>query len=683
MIAHLPTLRRLGAALVALQASSFTFGNEPTTAVLLDETFAEGQRTTANLPATAAWYGSTVDNLTQLSAGSIVSSQTGGSSQFIFHFTEAGSPHTLAMGESLNVSLDFNLTKAINAGSAIRLGLLNSQNTRVTADGGGTSTLAFADDRGYGLFFSPVSTSSSNLSLRARTTDNNSLLTALVNGPWGSANLVTGPGSITVAADQTYTLLFKVTRTLAGADVYTEISGGNLATPISIAYSATTEALTFTSFDKFAMCILATASSGTVEDPGFLTISRAKVTAVIPPPPPPPSENTVFLDDTFLNGERTTENLPATAAWYGSNSTLGQIADGAIRATCTSQGNQHVFTHFRPLNSPYTLALGEKLTVSFDFSLNKPVSSSSGIRFGLFDSAGSRVTNDGSTVSSTSFGNDRGYGVFMNPLNTSGTGGFELRGRTTANNNLLHAAAAWSSPYATANSPLVMAADQVYTMAFSVRRTLTGAQLKATLSGGDLAESFNLIHDLETAAPFVSFDEFAIGLLSNSYTATAGDPAYFTLSNVLIAATTLPDEITSDGPFSVWAGNPDLTFDGDANADGVADGLAWLLGAASPSTNVGDVLPLGGANNGRFELAFAMLAEADRGLSELSLQYSPDLIDWTTVVVPETSGTSGGIEFLVTPVGDVNEVQATIPASIVGTGGRFFVRLLGELAPAN
>lgn len=684
-----PNLRRIGAALLACCAASFASANEDITVTLLDETFAADQRLVENLPATAAWYGSGATNATQPSAGSIVLSHTNvTSSQFIFHFTPAGSPYALAVGETLNVSLDFNLTKAIGAGSAIRLGVLNSQNTRVTADGAATSNTTFADDRGYGFFFSPDSTATSNLSLRARTTDNNSLFTALVNGPWGSVNLAAGPGSITVAADQTYTLLLKVTRTGTGADVSAQISGGNLAAPISIAYSATNEALTFTSFDKFGMCILATASSGTVEDPGFLTISRAKVTAVTPappPPPPPPAENNVFLDETFLNGERTTENLPATAAWYGSSSTLGQVADGSIRSTYTAAANQHVFTHFRPVNQAYTLTEGEKLTVSFDFSLNKPLSSATGIRFGLFDSGGTRVTNDTTGVSSTTYGNDRGYGVFMNPLRASptSTGGLELRGRTTTNSNLLHAVAAWTAtPYTTTDNPLMMAANQTYTMVFSVRRTATGTQLKATLSGGDLADPVSLSYDQETATPFISFDQFAIGLLSNAYTATAGDPAYFTLSNVSVTATTLPETVSSTQLFGTWAGDAAVTFVGDGNGDGVADGLAWLIGTPTATTNAAPLLPVPLAAGGELDLTFSLRTAADRGTARLSLQHSPDLATWTTVIVPETSGAAGGIDFVVTPDGAVNDVQASIPASIVGTGGRFFVRLIGELEPA-
>jgi hypothetical protein len=67
------------------------------------------------------------------------------------------------------------------------------------------------------------------------------------------------------------------------------------------------------------------------------------------------------------------------------------------------------------------------------------------------------------------------------------------------------------------------------------------------------------------------------------------------------------------------------------------------------------------------------------------LQYSNDLginDPWTnhTVAIPETSGTVGGVEFVITPVEgtDLNQVQATVPESAAGSEGKVFVRLLGE-----
>ena len=92
--------------------------------------------------------------------------------------------------------------------------------------------------------------------------------------------------------------------------------------------------------------------------------------------------------------------------------------------------------------------------------------------------------------------------------------------------------------------------------------------------------------------------------------------------------------------------------------------------------------PLAAAIFSAFKLRKASL----RGSSVLKLQYSKDLgvtDAWQnhTITVPDTSGSVGGVVFMITPVSgqDYNQVQATIPASAAGGGGKVFVRLIGEI----
>ncbi len=676
-------LRRLCAGLFTLATLSFASAEEIVTTTLLDETFAEGQRLVEALPGTAAWYGSAATTIEQPAAGSIVAKQVGANMHVFTHFAPSGSPRDLAVNETLRVSFNFNLTKALAGNTSVRIGVLNSQGLRVSDDLGGISNANFNTDRGYGLFFNPIlNTGANNLNLRVRNANNQSLLGSAT--PWVS--MASGAGDISVADDRTYTVLFNISRTAAGVTVSATISGGELAAPISVSHSTTTGSQIFTSFDMIAICLLSTATSGTAETPALLTLSNVRVAVdapAPPPPPPPPSVNNLFLDDTLLNGERTVENLPTTAAWYGSNSTLGQVADGSLRSSFVSATNQHLFTHFRPLNSPYPLTVGEKISVNFDFSLTKPVDNASGIRVGLLDSKGTRVSNDTTGTSSTAFADDRGYGVFFNPRSDlAAPGSISLYGRSVDNNNLMTAVSAWVTPYATGISPLVMAAGQTYSFTLSVRRLENGTLITATISGGDLLAPVSLSHTHESASPFLSFDELAVAVLGPAHSGTAEDPSYLTISNVRIAATTLPDGVTSAQLFAAWAASGSVTFAGDANADGVADGLAWLLGAPGVSTHATDFLPFVANNNGGLDFAFSQITAATRGAARLRLQHSPDLTTWTTVDLPETSGPSGGITFTFTPDGGVDDVIATIPVGVVGAGGRFFVRLIGELEPA-
>jgi fibronectin-binding autotransporter adhesin len=175
----------------------------------------------------------------------------------------------------------------------------------------------------------------------------------------------------------------------------------------------------------------------------------------------------------------------------------------------------------------------------------------------------------------------------------------------------------------------------------------------------------------------------------------SGTSASFTagvLSGVSVTPTTAGDNLTltvDDGAghtgstviatiqsqYQAWAGG--AAFDGDANGDGVANGLAWLLGAANPAADATGLLPAASENAGDLVLTFSFLNSASRGGATLSLQHSGDLglaDPWASVLVPESTGTVGGVGFTVTPDGNFNDVTATIPAT-EAVDDRLFGRL--------
>jgi len=131
--------------------------------------------------------------------------------------------------------------------------------------------------------------------------------------------------------------------------------------------------------------------------------------------------------------------------------------------------------------------------------------------------------------------------------------------------------------------------------------------------------------------------------------------------------------------FQSWAGGI-TPFSTDTNNDGVPDGLAWLLGANDPSANAQSLMPIVNSDGGRnLVMTFSCLNAANRGSAVVSVQYSQDLgvIDlWTnnTVVIPESSGTFDGVIFIITPNGNVNDVEASVPAGALGSSvfGRIF-----------
>jgi len=139
--------------------------------------------------------------------------------------------------------------------------------------------------------------------------------------------------------------------------------------------------------------------------------------------------------------------------------------------------------------------------------------------------------------------------------------------------------------------------------------------------------------------------------------------------------------VTSTGvvaePFAVWAvGGVD--FDADTNDDGVPNGLAFLLGAATPTSAV--TLPTVSETGDALVLNFNMLKPANRGTATLSVQHSRDigLADpWTTAPVTDSnSGPTNGVTFIVTPgAGTTNSVQAMIGSSEADGTNKLFGRL--------
>lgn len=133
--------------------------------------------------------------------------------------------------------------------------------------------------------------------------------------------------------------------------------------------------------------------------------------------------------------------------------------------------------------------------------------------------------------------------------------------------------------------------------------------------------------------------------------------------------------------YQAWAGTGG--FDSDKNGDGVANGLAFLLGAANPDADAVGLLPDVRENSGGLVLTFSVLNRDHRGPALASLQWSNDLGQaepWSgnSAPVPETTSVVNGVSFQVTPNGNFNDVVATIPATEAAAG-----KLFGRLSAAE
>jgi autotransporter-associated beta strand protein len=160
-----------------------------------------------------------------------------------------------------------------------------------------------------------------------------------------------------------------------------------------------------------------------------------------------------------------------------------------------------------------------------------------------------------------------------------------------------------------------------------------------------------------------------------------------TSSNNLVVPISDDTTITVQTAYAAWAGG--ALFDQDANGDGVKNGLAFLLGAASPTTAV--TPPSVTQSGGDLILNFNCLPDAARGSATLKVEHSSDLgaLDpWTATTneVPDATNAipDNDVTFVVSagPAGPpaLNSVTATI-GSAAAAGNKLFARLKAVETP--
>jgi autotransporter-associated beta strand protein len=126
----------------------------------------------------------------------------------------------------------------------------------------------------------------------------------------------------------------------------------------------------------------------------------------------------------------------------------------------------------------------------------------------------------------------------------------------------------------------------------------------------------------------------------------------------------------SGTPYSTWAGA--AAFTDDANGDGIDNGLAWILGADSPTDSALDKLPVVATSGGFLTLSFTR--ENPYSPAKLYVEYGDDLAGWTKLEIPAATGTIGDDIELEVTTGPPDSVLVKIPTNH-GGGGKLFARL--------
>lgn len=185
--------------------------------------------------------------------------------------------------------------------------------------------------------------------------------------------------------------------------------------------------------------------------------------------------------------------------------------------------------------------------------------------------------------------------------------------------------------------------------------------------------------------------DFSLTVAPSSPVTSSGGTTTFTVqfaptatglrSATLTIANNDPDEgsfvINVDGtgqtPYEAWAGS--ALFEDDANNDGVDNGFAFLLGAASPTASV--PARTFTESSGNLTMTFTARNDASRGSATLNVQHSSDLgigDPWASAPVTDAGSSAVGVTFSVTPGSPNNTVTATISNS-ESNAGKLFGRL--------
>jgi hypothetical protein len=229
-----------------------------------------------------------------------------------------------------------------------------------------------------------------------------------------------------------------------------------------------------------------------------------------------------IVHDTFADGDRTNQDLANNSLALfktRSGTTVASIVGSVTFNPTNAAGADMFYGHFTDSGAPVTLGVGDTLTFSLTMSFTGLAAASNSLRFGLFDSLGTRQTADlTGGANNTNFTNDTGYALFTALNSAPATGNaFTLNERTTFTNGNLFGSSSDFTTVGSTGTPFQALSDgQDYVLTYSIfRQTDTDTVLSAGISGGALSNYSHMVTD--TSTPQTSFDYFAFRIPGNTF----------------------------------------------------------------------------------------------------------------------------------------------------------------------
>jgi hypothetical protein len=235
---------------------------------------------------------------------------------------------------------------------------------------------------------------------------------------------------------------------------------------------------------------------------------------------------TIILNETWSDGERSTQNLPNSAAWYSSLSTSTLTATtGSMTQSLSSSAMNIAYLTNTP-DSVFTLAVGDTLELAYSISFAGRVPGAQGyFRAGLYNTVATpRITADEGGALNDAYVGATGYMLNTNGLESEKT--IDLRRRTSGNDRNLMTS---TNPYSTLPGSSTFQAtvdnDLIYNGILRITATdLTSNTIEAILTGPDNATVFSFT-STDTSSVYRSFN--TVGFASASSNGTS-----FTLTSV-------------------------------------------------------------------------------------------------------------------------------------------------------
>lgn len=241
-----------------------------------------------------------------------------------------------------------------------------------------------------------------------------------------------------------------------------------------------------------------------------------------------------IVTELFADGTRDAtgngQSPPFSLRWFcnaaTSSNTIVSASNGtlALTGSTASLPTRQALAYF----PAQTLAVGDVITLSFQFKITAPLNVAQGLRAALLSNGlNTLVTSDSGANSSTYTGT--GYGTFINPAPTAANPAALVERSTSAGTIVTTPTGSSWAATSSGGTQQSLVAGTTYTATLTVRRTgATSASLNTTYTGGTLSPV--TVSGTDTTGVF-TFDTIALGVGSSC----VGSVTY---SNITVAKTT-------------------------------------------------------------------------------------------------------------------------------------------------